>query len=316
MPDTTIRAFTAADGDAVLDLQVRYAQAFPGAVVVPPQVYTGPGFDEGRNVLCAFAADGALLGYTGVYVDPTQTPPSGTPHVLWSVLKPDAALPDPELVRQALYDALLARLSELRPMLPTDVELRFELQPGEVAAIAFAQAQGFARTNSVYHMVCDLAEPIAPVVAVAGVEVRPWKIATMEERRQYLAARSVCLPANPWSLDALSFLLDSPLWREGAAITAFAGEAVAGSVMAYWDDAGNERSGRRVGFTEEVFVLPEWRGQGLGRYLLSAALHYLQQHGLAEAELQVAVANERALGLYLGLGYRVVSETLHLARRV
>jgi ribosomal protein S18 acetylase RimI-like enzyme len=165
-------------------------------------------------------------------------------------------------------------------------------------------------------MVRDLTLPIPPLPAPAGIDVRHWQIEGEDGQQRYLAARNACLPSTAWSIDALQFLVTSPLWREGTSVTAFAGDAVAGSVLAYWDATENARSGRSFGYTEEVFVMPQWRGRGLGRCLLGGALRHLRAHGLGEAELQVSAVNDSALGLYRGLGYQVAGETWHLGREV
>ncbi|MHB0878894.1 MAG: GNAT family N-acetyltransferase [Anaerolineae bacterium] len=317
MAELTIRPFTAADGEAILALQMRYAEVFPGAQVIPPPVYAGPGFDGGHNVLCAFATDGALLGYTAAFAGAPPAAGSGYPLIIWAVVKVDPALAQPLPVQEALYERLLGRVAELRPTLPPGaVELRFEYLPTDTPAIDDAYARGFTHVASAYGMGRDLALPIETAPAPAEVAVRQWKIEGEEGQRRYLEARNRCFVHAPWNLASLRYLLASPLWQEGTSITAFDGEEVIGSVLAYWDEEANARTGVSGGYTEEVFVVPEWRGRGIGRYLLAEALCYLRRHGLARAELQVLVSNDAALDLYRGLGYVAESETWHLARDV
>ncbi len=50
-------------------------------------------------------------------------------------------------------------------------------------------------------------------------------------------------------------------------------------------------------------VAPEFRGRGLARALMAAALGVARQRGAAEAFLEVAVDNAAAIGLYRALGF-------------
>ena len=56
-----------------------------------------------------------------------------------------------------------------------------------------------------------------------------------------------------------------------------------------------------------------WRGQGLGRALLQAALHWtLRERGVSQVDLTVQVNRAVALGLYVSSGFRPVSSGTHL----
>jgi putative acetyltransferase len=72
-----------------------------------------------------------------------------------------------------------------------------------------------------------------------------------------------------------------------------------------------ERSGRVAGFigvedckVEMLFVHPAWRGQGIGRRLLSYAVTTL-----GASELDVNEQNPQALGFYLRMGFEVVGRS-------
>ncbi|MDR6884725.1 GNAT family N-acetyltransferase [Bacillus sp. 3255] len=59
------------------------------------------------------------------------------------------------------------------------------------------------------------------------------------------------------------------------------------------------------GFIYGFCVLPEHRGKGYGRQILSQTIDKLkQQKGAGDIRLEVAVENERALGLYESCGFR------------
>jgi RimJ/RimL family protein N-acetyltransferase len=52
-----------------------------------------------------------------------------------------------------------------------------------------------------------------------------------------------------------------------------------------------------------MFVLPEWRGRGVGSALLSAALEWSHERGLHKLSLGVFAHNQAALALYRKFGF-------------
>lgn len=58
-----------------------------------------------------------------------------------------------------------------------------------------------------------------------------------------------------------------------------------------------------------ISLLPEYRGRGIGRRLLSGLLSELREAGHERVTLAVQKANWRACGLYTGLGFEIVGET-------
>lgn len=55
-------------------------------------------------------------------------------------------------------------------------------------------------------------------------------------------------------------------------------------------------------------ILPEWRGQGLGKALTQALLRELGRRGYSQVSLSVSPDNTAARGLYQALGFETVSE--------
>ena len=78
-----------------------------------------------------------------------------------------------------------------------------------------------------------------------------------------------------------------------------AGGAVAGQVE-IWT---REYEGRNVGYASLFYLVPRWRGQGLGRELLQYAERYFCNEGLGEYHLRVSERNEHALRFYLKQGF-------------
>lgn len=64
---------------------------------------------------------------------------------------------------------------------------------------------------------------------------------------------------------------------------------------------------KRRGRINDLYVLPEQRGSGLGRRLMQAGLTGLKECGAEEVDLQVSRENTDAIRFYESLGFRSVS---------
>ena len=71
-----------------------------------------------------------------------------------------------------------------------------------------------------------------------------------------------------------------------------------------------------IGDVRLVGVIPEWRGQGLGREMLRWAVAQLQTRGAGRISLSVEAENELALRLYRRAGFEPVVEWPHWTRPV
>ena len=70
------------------------------------------------------------------------------------------------------------------------------------------------------------------------------------------------------------------------------------------------RGRRRSGMIQNLAVLPEYRGFGIGKALLRAALSGFRTVGLSAAQLEVCARNGTAIRLYQGAGF-VIRKTLY-----
>lgn len=61
-----------------------------------------------------------------------------------------------------------------------------------------------------------------------------------------------------------------------------------------------------VGYIKNIYVAPELRGLGCGRYLLEVADDWFMSSGASKATLDATADNERAVGLYMRFGYETV----------
>lgn len=312
-----IRHYETSDAGPIAGLQGDYGRAFPGATVQDADyirgLYGHPAFAGGRNIFCAYDAAERLLGYAFIFVKA----PAGTGRDLYVEVKARPDLPNAGEVRDRLFDAILARAQETARAEPQwSARLQAVCFAFETDAIRHYQAKGLAHYESGYMMGRSLAEPVPDLPAPAGVEVRAWRMESEAEQLRYLAAHNAALQDYPWDLGMLRYFMGSPMWAVGTSFTAFAGDEIAGSLLAYWNEGENQRSGQLVGSTEEIFVLPPWRGRGIARCLIARGLRFLREQGLAEARLEMASTNAAALALYRSMGYRVLHEQLFLAKEI
>jgi ribosomal protein S18 acetylase RimI-like enzyme len=82
-------------------------------------------------------------------------------------------------------------------------------------------------------------------------------------------------------------------------LVAWEGEEPVGHAHVSWE-------GTTLGAPEiqDVYVLPEARGRGIGTELSRAAEELVRERGRARVSISASVTNERALRLYRRLGYR------------
>ena len=73
-------------------------------------------------------------------------------------------------------------------------------------------------------------------------------------------------------------------------------------------------SPRPVGFVYDIWVAPDRRGRGVGRFLLQAAERWARAKGYGAIKLEVAEANAAALALYRSAGY--LAEREYLSKRL
>src|SRR5262245_5068918 len=66
------------------------------------------------------------------------------------------------------------------------------------------------------------------------------------------------------------------------------------------------RTGRRTGMVQNLGVLDDHRGRGVGRALLVAAMHGFRDAGLSAVQLEVSARNAPAVRLYRGAGFETI----------
>jgi ribosomal protein S18 acetylase RimI-like enzyme len=86
-------------------------------------------------------------------------------------------------------------------------------------------------------------------------------------------------------------------------------DQLAGCLTAFWDAEQNRNLSEKIGYTEYIFVCPQWRRKGLASAMISKVLDFLKQNGMRFAQLQVRTDNRDALNLYEKLGFVIVQES-------
>lgn len=304
----TIRNFTPVDIPQIMALQRAYQQAYPHAGIIPGEVYLSPGFASGENIFCAFDDDEDLLGYAPLL--PVPATQDDRPHTAWAEVKTDPSLGPWPLAKNFLFQRIIRRAGEIARQSPGHgVQLTFQYHPSERASIEYVTSRGCRASATLYRMKRDLRSGLPEAAAPGGVSVRRWKMETETEQQAYVRARNECFPENPVALGDWQSFVRSAAWCDGAAITAFDGEEVVGSVAAYPDEGLSQHTGQRAANTEFIFVRSQWRKRGIAAHLVVESLKYLKGLGCEAAYLEVSAANENALELYRRLGYEVVDQT-------
>jgi ribosomal protein S18 acetylase RimI-like enzyme len=154
-----------------------------------------------------------------------------------------------------------------------------------------------------------VSDPLPDLPLPAELSMRLWKLESEVEQQQYLRAYNQAFPGNPKSLESLKFLLDSPMWQTRTSIAAFdQRDELIASILVYPDES------RSYGITDDVFVLPAWRGRGIAKALIATGLAYLRQNKYDQVILEVKQHNLPAVSVYQAMGYKIINQEVFLGR--
>lgn len=155
----------------------------------------------------------------------------------------------------------------------------------------------------------DLNNNLPSIHAPPGFLLKSWQLESRQEREQYVQARNLCFPNAPISLEEWVYFMSSPSWSTATNFAVFDMDQLAGCLTAFWDAEQNRNLSEKIGYTEYIFVCPQWRRKGLASAMISKALDFLKQNGMRYAQLQVRTDNRDALNLYEKLGFVIVQES-------
>ncbi len=302
-----IRTFEPKDAPQMEALQERCIEICPDTSLLPAGFYFAPGFENGANIFIASSLKGAHLGHVMVYPYHVSSVLDGA-RVLWMDLRVDPELEEGAEIKDQLLLKAIERAQAIQQRLSEPAVLSATYFAQGIASIEYLQARGFRYYETGYTLRRDLAQPVPDLPAPANLSILPWRMETRAEQTQYIQAYETVFHNDAWNLKSLQHFMSSDLWSVGTTFTAFSGKQIAGSVMAYYGPDDPEK----IGTTEHIFVLPQWRRQGLASYLICQALTYLQKRGLVEAELQVSADNPNAIVVYQKVGFQVYKEEVSL----
>lgn len=162
---------------------------------------------------------------------------------------------------------------------------------------------GYSTSQYYFRMVRDLDGELAEAAWPAGVEVRPYALGGDDAAAHALVQDAFTdIPGNvtrgfdEWRARAVAGAQFAP----ELSIVALDGGRLAGVVLCdRWEEG--------QGYVSHIATARDWRGRGLGRALLAAALVGMRDSGLPRAALSVNGRNESATRLYESVGMRVGS---------
>jgi ribosomal protein S18 acetylase RimI-like enzyme len=305
-----IQQYTKDDLPKLVSFCKNYLETYPDAKLYAPEFYTyHPALQDSKNVLCVFDSAQRMVGFAPL--SPVLADNEDGPHDIWAVILAEPNLEISEIVREFLFTGVVERANELKAShsLPR-IRLAADMMASQVADIDFLKLKGFEVFDRVVVMSRDTMAEIPPISVPDGVTFRQQKLASEEEQVAYLQVYNRCFPSSPKTLEGLRFLLESPIWEMGVAIAAYAPlNEYIGSILIYLDEDG-------FGITDDVMVLPQWRGQNIAKGLIREGLNYFQGNGVSEVRLEVLVNNVPAVSVYESMGFCSVNEQVLLGKYV
>jgi mycothiol synthase len=190
-----------------------------------------------------------------------------------------------------------------------DGRLRLWAHGEHPAAGALAASLGFERSRVLWQLRRSLLAPVAAPELADGVTLRPFRVGEDEDAWLRVNARAFAdLPdQGGWTRTDLAARMDEPWFDPDGFLLAVRDGELLGF---HWtkvhgsDPLAARHAHEPIG---EVYVLgvdPSARGLRLGKALTLAGLRHLRGRGLTQAMLYVDAANEAAVRLYKGLGFR------------
>jgi ribosomal protein S18 acetylase RimI-like enzyme len=217
-----------------------------------------------------------------------------------------------EQVRELLFHRVVEKVRSMQSHYGlSQVRLASDMMVSQKDDIDYLARQGFLPFEQVYFMGRETADPIPAVRVAAPITLRQSNLSSQAEQTDYLQVYQACFPSSPKTGDDLQVLLQSPLWDKGRMIAAYSSSnELVGSLLVYWDEQ------KGYGVTDDVMVLPPWRGQNIAKHLIGEGIRYFQTQGIASICLEVKASNTPAVAAYTAMGYRIINQESLLGKLI
>lgn len=198
-------------------------------------------------------------------------------------------------VERALLKELKRHFGEIKKQYPDKkIVMRCWCEDTEKEEMQFYLEEGLTASNLVWVLGIDLTQQIPVYDVPAGIEIRKHEFEG-DGMERYMEANELGFDGVKDAEEELRFRLGD---ENTVVFTAKDGEKVVSSTTVWSIQDGKSA-------TENIFTIPEYRKQNIGRATLSYALQYLKEKGDTLATLTCVGDNLPAISMYLSMGYEV-----------
>ena len=294
-----LRPANAADVDAVAAVEAAYDIADYGRPYADKgwiaEEWNKPRFDPRRDAWVVVSPIGDVVAYAQLYEEHP------------GVLVEGIARVHPAHTRLGLGTAVLASMEERARELAAKApggSIKFVnvLSATDDAARGLLERAGYVIDRHFWHMELDLTGAIVEPQIAAGYELRRFDLERDQEAVHGVLTQAFAghygYPATPTPFGEWQAELGTPAYSTDRWLVATQEEAVVAALTS------RELMGE--GWVQELGVLDDHRGRGLGAALLARAFQAFKGEGFTTAALNVDAANETgATALYERVGMKV-----------
>jgi len=173
-------------------------------------------------------------------------------------------------------------------------------------SIALYEQEGYSCNFVEQWMERDLREPLPEIAR--SFHAQPWTEQNagrfFEAYREAFSTRRTPGSPEPVAEDWIEKNMEDPDFRPDLSLLVEEDGKAVGFLAAAVVEIRQLR--QRCGWVSQVGVRPEWRGRGVGAWLVARAMESFRQEGLEAVGLHVNADNPDAIGLYERLGFRVM----------
>ncbi|MCK5024479.1 MAG: GNAT family N-acetyltransferase [Thermoplasmata archaeon] len=213
-------------------------------------------------------------------------------------------------IEDMLFDAVMKYLA------PNNLEkIRVMILSKFTEMSEFYKSKGFQEKNRMYDMVRNMSRPVEVPKLPDGIIIE-----VPDLKKEYEAVKDTIEIGFSDTMDEATatemmeqydnFTKADYFSKDGIFAARDANGNILGICVAAVHPAMEDK-----GFIPWLAVLKEHRGKGIGKALLLSSLEWFKgQDNITKSELSVDLDNPNALGLYNGIGYEVITETILLEK--